>query len=356
MLRPCVSPFRLCAPLLSIRVSTAAIEAVDLAKSYGEVQALKGVSFEVARGEIFGFLGRNGAGKSTAVRILTTLLRPTSGQARVLGIDVEAHRAKVRRVLGVTLQEAALDDLMTGREHLLLAGRLCGLTKARARDRADQLLESFGLASAADRIAARYSGGMRRRLDVAMALVREPQVLFLDEPTTGLDPQSRRALWMRIRELRDRGAAVFLTTQYIAEAEELASRVAIVHDGRLAAVDGVEALKRRCGTTVVKLHWAGGQAPAAARFAPLDGLTVSEGDDGWMQVAVDGGEPEVPAVVARLAPLGGAIERLVVEGPSLEEVFVSLTGSGIDSNAGSNDSQSFSAVRRGMGFSSTRGA
>src|SRR5215218_8866483 len=210
-----------------------AIEVHDLAKRYepAGVDALTDVSFSVAEGEIFGLLGRNGAGKSTTVRILTTLLRPTGGWARILGIDVVAEPAAVRHLLGVALQDAALDELMTGREHLVLAAQVGGMRTDAAKSRADELLETFGLTAAADRIAARYSGGMRRRLDVSMALVRNPRVLFLDEPTTGLDPQSRRALWDLIRDLRDKGATIFLTTQYLAEADELADRVSVVHDG-----------------------------------------------------------------------------------------------------------------------------
>ena len=214
-----------------------AVEVRNLEMRYEQagVQALADVSFGVEEGEIFAYLGRNGAGKSTTVRILTTLLQPTGGHALVCGFDVGTQPAEVRRVIGVALQEAALDDLMTGREHLVLAARLVGLGKVESRQRAEELLEVFGLRVATDRVAARYSGGMRRRLDVTMAMIRRPDVLFLDEPTTGLDPQGRRALWALVRDLRDEGSTVFLTTQNLDEADVLAARVAIVHEGRIAS-------------------------------------------------------------------------------------------------------------------------
>ena len=333
-------------------MSTApAIEVVDLAKRYepAGVEALRGVSFTVDEGEIFGFLGRNGAGKSTTVRILTTLLHPTGGSARVLGFDIRSQPAAVRRVLGVALQEAALDELMTGREHLVLAARLGGLRRAAAEARATELLEAFGLTGAADRIAARYSGGMRRRLDVAMSLVRHPRVLFLDEPTTGLDPQSRRALWELIGALRGDGATVFLTTQYLAEADELSDRVAVVHDGSIAAIGPSQELKDRFGSTTLRLRLAG---PSAARIAEAAGVApgdLTAGDDGWINVPIPGGEPAVPGVVARISAMGAAVERLTVVAPTLEDVFVSLTGNEIEAGAGGGDDGALSAVRRGMG-------
>ncbi len=334
-------------------MSTApSVEVEDLAKRYepSGVDALKDVSFTVDEGEIFGFLGRNGAGKSTTLRILTTLLRPTAGSARVLGLDVQAESSAVRRVLGVALQEAALDELMTAREHLVLAGRLVGLRPPEADSRAAELLEAFGLTNAADRIATRYSGGMRRRLDVAMSLVRHPKVLFLDEPTTGLDPQSRRALWALIRQLRDDGTTVFLTTQYLAEADELSDRVAVIHEGAVAAIGPPEELKDRFGSTALRLHLA--DPTVAPRVCDALGLdTVPAGDDGWLTVPVSGGERAVPGLIARINAMGASVERLLVMPPSLEDVFVRLTGSEIESGAGGSDHGALSAVRRGMGLS-----
>ena len=330
-----------------------AIEADELTREFpGGVKALDGVSFTVDEGEIFAYLGRNGAGKSTTVRILTTLLRPTSGRATVLGHDVQDDPGAVRKVFGAALQEAALDELMTGREHLEMAGRLVGLGKVAAVERAAELLESFGLKAAADRIAAGYSGGMRRRLDVAMAMVRRPEVLFLDEPTTGLDPQGRRAVWELVKELRDSGSTVFLTTQYLAEADELAGRVAVVHDGRIAAIGTSQELKDRMGTTTIRL-----------RVAPEDRRRIREAvhpdpvvdEDGWSEVTVLGGEGSVPAVMARLIGAGVTVDRLAIHPPSLEDVFVELTGTQIETSAGGSDVGKITAVRRGLGVPSGPG-
>ena len=333
--------------------AAAAIEVRGLAKRYepAGIEALRGVDFSVAEGEIFGLLGRNGAGKSTTVRILTTLLRPSAGSAHVHGMDVVAQPAAVRRVLGVALQEAALDELMTGREHLVLAARLAGMRAPAAKARARELLDVFGLSGAGDLIAARYSGGMRRRLDVAMALVRNPRVLFLDEPTTGLDPQSRRALWELIREQRLRGATVFLTTQYLAEADDLSDRVAVVHGGCIAATGSPTGLKDRFGATTVRLRVAGqGAEDRLRQIAPIE--VVETGHDGWIALTVKGGEAAVPEIIGRLTTSGLAIERLAVVPPTLEDVFVSLTGSEIEAGGGPGDNGSLSAVRRGMGVAS----
>ena len=333
-----------------------AIEVAELTKRYepAGVDALAGVSFEVGRGEIFGLLGRNGAGKSTAVRILTTLLRPTGGRAHVLGMDVTTEAAAVRRALGVALQEASLDELMTGREHLVLAARLVGLAPKEAGERAAELLETFGLSGAADRISARYSGGMRRRLDVAMALIRDPEVLFLDEPTTGLDPQSRRALWELIRAQQQQGTTVFLTTQYLAEADELAERVAIVHGGRIAAIGAPAELKERYGATTVRLRVAGGEAEAAVRGVAGPEAVTTEAD-GRLALTVSGGDAAVPALVGRLMTLGPAIVRLEVLSPTLEDVFVTLTGSDLEVGAGPAEAGSLSAVRRNIGITAASG-
>ncbi|MGH9226361.1 MAG: ATP-binding cassette domain-containing protein [Acidimicrobiales bacterium] len=324
------------------------IEAIGLGKRYepSGVDALADVSFSVAAGEVFGFLGRNGAGKSTTVRILTTLLQPTTGTARVGGHDVIDEPSQVRQILGAALQEAALDELMTGREHLVLAGRLVGLPKPTAAGRADELLTTFGLVAAADRVAATYSGGMRRRLDVAMAMVRRPPVLFLDEPTTGLDPQGRRALWQLVADLRQEGTAVFLTTQYLAEADELSDRVAIVHDGRIAATGTPQELKDQVDTTTVRMQVSGAtRAPAASL------LDTPPTADGFVVLKVTGEASTVPALIARLNAAGVEIERLAIMPPTLEDVFVKLTGEEIEASAGLGESSSLSAVRRGLGRS-----
>ncbi len=225
-----------------------AVEAAGLVKTYpsrtGDVEAVRGVDLRVAAGEVFGFLGPNGAGKSTTVRMLTTLLSITSGSARVAGVDVAAEPDAARRRMGVALQEAGLDPRQTGRELLVLQGRLFGLSPAEAADRAGQLLELMDLVDAADRRIKGYSGGMKRRLDLASALVHEPEVLFLDEPTTGLDPASRLTVWDEVRRINGRGTAVFLTTQYLEEADQLCDRLAIIDGGRIVREGTPERLKQ----------------------------------------------------------------------------------------------------------------
>ena len=225
----------------------AAIEVVGLERAFGDVFAVQGVDLEVQEGEIYGFLGPNGAGKTTTVRVLTTLLLPTGGRATVAGHDVVADARSVRRSIGVALQEAALDPLMTGRELIRLQATLQGIPTAEGRRRADDLLERVDLAAAADRRVGTYSGGMQRRLDLAAALVHEPRVLFLDEPTTGLDPVSRKTIWQEVRDLNDEGTTVFLTTQYLEEADQVADRVGIISGGRLVAEGTPSALKAEVG-------------------------------------------------------------------------------------------------------------
>jgi ABC-2 type transport system ATP-binding protein len=323
-----------------------AVEVHDLEKRFEKaaVQALAGVSFDVEHGEIFGYLGRNGAGKSTTVRILTTLLRPTGGRASVAGYDVCSQATEVRRIVGAALQEAALDDLMTGREHLLLAARLVGLGKEASRLKAEELLDAFGLRAAGDRIASRYSGGMRRRLDVAMAIVRVPAVLFLDEPTTGLDPQGRRAVWDLVRQLRDQGSTVFLTTQNLAEAEQISVRVAIVHEGRIAAIGSPEELKARFAPATTVRVRVDPERITHVRQA-TDERVRSLGDDGWLEITVGEGGAAVAALIARLGA-AATIERLSISPPSLEDVFVNLTGAEIESSAGTGDAGAIAATRR----------
>src|SRR5215211_6036786 len=237
--------------------STPAVEVRDLVREFkGGIRAVDGLDLELEPGEIYGFLGPNGAGKTTSVRILTTLLRPTAGVARVAGHDVVAEADAVRRSIGVALQEAAIDPLMTGRELLRMQGALHGLRGAPARQRAAELLARVGLTQAGDRRVGGYSGGMRRRLDLALALVHRPQVLFLDEPTTGLDPTSRGALWREVRSLNDDGTTVFLTTQYMEEAEQLADRVGIIAAGRLVAEGTPDVLKARVGEPMLHVELA----------------------------------------------------------------------------------------------------
>src|ERR671916_577877 len=245
-----------------------AVEVRGLVREFkGGIRAVDGLDLAVQAGEIYGFLGPNGAGKTTCVRILTTLLRPTAGVARVAGHDVVDDADAVRRQIGVALQEAAIDPLMTGRELLRMQGALHGLRSAEARERASVLLERVGLTDAADRRVGGYSGGMRRRLDLALALVPRPRVLFLDEPTTGLDPTSRAALWREVRSLNDEGTTVFLTTQYLEEAERLADRVGIIARGTLVAEGTLAALTSRVGEPTVHVELTDPETADRARRA-----------------------------------------------------------------------------------------
>jgi ABC-2 type transport system ATP-binding protein len=301
-----------------------AIEAVDLVKRYRDVTAVGGVSLRVPRATIFAYLGRNGSGKSTTVRILTTLSAPTAGTARVAGYDL-TDAANVRARIGVTMQEAALDPTMTAVEHLRLVAGLSGLRSKAAGALADELLAGFGLAGAAGRRIGTFSGGMQRRLDIASALVGRPPVLFLDEPTTGLDPQSRRALWAHLRELRDQGTTMFLTTQYLEEADELADRVAVIDSGTLVAEDTADRLKARFGRTRLVLDHDGD--PDRLRAA-LPGRDVEAERPGRSVVVLDGGA-EVLAVLERVRAAGIGIGALSVSAPSLEDVYLRLTGSAI---------------------------
>jgi len=303
-----------------------AIEVTDLAKVYpGGIRALDGVSFSVPPGEIFGYLGRNGAGKSTTIRILATLSLPTDGRAFVAGHPVDTEPEEVRRIIGVTMQEAALDELMTAREHVELAARLFGSDRSSARHRAEELLETFGLSDAAGRLVATYSGGMRRRLDVAMSLVHRPAILFLDEPTAGLDPQSRRSVWTMVRELRDAGTTVFLTTQYLEEADQLADRVAIVESGRIAALGSPDELRQSVGWTVVHLRTGRELAADEIRRAFGEAAVSPDGRGGIKVELSESGR----GIVDRLNVLrdgGVSIETLSVSQPTLEDVFVRVTG------------------------------
>jgi ABC-2 type transport system ATP-binding protein len=304
----------------------AAIEARGLARTFsGGIVAVAGIDFDVAEGEIYAFLGPNGAGKTTTVRMLTTLLRPTSGSATVAGHDVVHEAHHVRGSIGVALQEAALDPLMTGEELMLLSATLHGIPGREAKRRAGNLLERVGLSGAADRRVGTYSGGMRRRLDLGMALVHEPRVLFLDEPTTGLDPLSRRAIWDEVRALNDAGTTVFLTTQYLEEADVLADRVGIIANGAMAAEDTPDALKAGVGKAHLELRLAEGDAQQArevvGRFG--DCLKASNGN---VAVSLRNGVADVAPIVRALDEAGLLVESLDVVEPTLDDVFLATTG------------------------------
>ncbi|MFE1574976.1 ABC transporter ATP-binding protein [Streptomyces fradiae] len=348
-----------------------AVEAVGLRKSYRNVRVLDGLDLRVPRGSVFALLGPNGAGKTTTVRVLATLTPPDGGSARVAGYDIVAERSLVRRAISLTGQYAAVDDHQTGAENLRMTARLAGLPRRAARRRAAELLERFGLAHAADRLAGSYSGGMRRRLDLAAGLVGEPEVVFLDEPTTGLDPRSRQELWEVVRGLAAGGAAVFLTTQYLEEADQLADRVAVMDGGRVVAEGTADALKSRVaghrlevvaadaaaygrlaagaeaatrgttpagpgtgpgtalGTAPAPASATGGSTARATPTAPTASADPSphRSPEGLaLGLPTDGTAPQVRALLDALDPHGTDIARFAVRTATLDDVFLALTG------------------------------
>jgi ABC-2 type transport system ATP-binding protein len=308
-------------------VNEHAIVVRDLAKSFGSVRALDGIDFEVSTGSVFGLLGPNGAGKTTAVRILSTIIRPDSGSAFVLGHDVVGDPDAVRYVIGLAGQSAAVDENLTGAENLELIGRLAHLPRREIRPRARELLERFDLSGAADRPVRTYSGGMRRRLDVSAALVQRPPVLFLDEPTTGLDLHSRNELWNMIRELVATGSTVLLTTQYLEEADRLAQRVAVVDNGKVIANDSPHNLKARLGSTVIELGMEDEQAAGRAFDLVADLLPDRPDREGAVLKLSSNDGPRVLIDVLRSMDGQGLIpSTLTVREPSLDDVFLALTG------------------------------
>jgi len=303
-----------------------AIVVEDLQRSFDEVLAVQGVDLAVDEGEIYGFLGPNGAGKTTTVRMLTTLLLPTGGHATVAGHDVVKEARAVRASIGVALQEAALDPLMTGRELIRLQATLQGLPSAAGRQRADDLLERVDLADAADRRVGTYSGGMKRRLDLAAALVHEPRVLFLDEPTTGLDPVSRKTIWEEVRTLNEEGTTVFLTTQYLEEADQLADNVAIIDSGKIVAEGTPDSLKTEIGNPHIQLQLAAGSIAEAEQVCARVGKLLPPVDGRTVLVEVENGAADIPRVVRALDEAGIAVEALELVRPTLDDVFVAKTG------------------------------
>jgi ABC-2 type transport system ATP-binding protein len=312
----------------------AAIEVLDLVREYPGVRAVDGMSFSVPEGQLFGFLGPNGAGKTTTIRILATLLRPTAGSARVAGYDVVADPAEVRRRVGFAMQAVALDGISTGRENLELIGRLHRVPSAELWRRIDELLELMGLAEVGRKPAMTYSGGMRRRLDLACALVHRPPVLFLDEPTEGLDPQSRSALWDELRQVNRDGTTLFLTTHYLDEADRLCDRVAIVDQGRIVVEGRPVDLKRAIGADVVTLAILS-EGPADLRRQQdelrglLDGyepvVRIEPTADG-VTVYVGEAAPAIPELVRRVHGNGVRVGALTMSQPSLDDVFLRHTG------------------------------
>jgi ABC-2 type transport system ATP-binding protein len=301
------------------------VEAEGLVRRFGNIVAVDGIDLVVHQGEVFGFLGPNGAGKSTTVRMLTTLLRPSRGTARVAGHDVLTEAAAVRRAIGVALQDAAIDPLMTGRELLRLQSVLHGLPRSEADRRGPELLERVGLTAAADRRVGTYSGGMRRRLDLALALIHEPSVLFLDEPTTGLDPMSRLNLWDELRRLNREGTTVFLTTQYLEEADELADRIAIIDGGCIVREGAPAALKAQVGAPTLEVTVAEDRRQVADEV--LRGFGGARpGKAGALAIGLAGGPAEMATVLRALGDAGVEVEHLELDAPSLDDVFAEATG------------------------------
>ncbi len=302
-----------------------AVELVDLRKSFADVVVLDGLSMRVPRGGVHALLGPNGAGKTTTVRILATLTRPDSGSARVAGHDVLREQRRVRRSISLAGQHAALDDEQTGAENLVMLARLAGLSGAAARSRAAALLERFDLTDAAGRRVVTYSGGMRRRLDLAASLVGTPSVIFLDEPTAGLDPRSRQGLWELIGELAGAGVTVLLTTQYLEEADRLADRIAVLHGGRLAAEGTAADLKRRFGAQRLELTWRDAASFAEAVRRLGDRVIHREPARQELSVTTDGSAPQVRALLDEVDPDRHGLLRFTVREATLDDVFLTLT-------------------------------
>ena len=310
-----------------LMASDSMIQAEGLKKRYGETVALAGIDLDVPAGAILGMLGPNGAGKTTAVRILTTLALPDGGHARVAGFDVVTEAPQVRRNIGVTAQSATLDEMLTGRQNLVMIGRLSGLHRADARNRALSLLEQFDLADAGDRVLKGYSGGMRRRLDLAAGLVTHPPVLFLDEPTTGLDPTSRVRMWGVIRELAADGVTLLLTTQYLDEADELADRIVVVDHGRVIAAGTAPELKTKIGGARLEVTL---NAPDPAAVGALelyvDGVIQVSHDGRRLRAPVRSGDGLATTIVRALDEAGITVDDVALHQPSLDDVFFALTG------------------------------
>jgi ABC-2 type transport system ATP-binding protein len=304
-----------------------AIAATGLCKRYGSIEALRGVDLAVPTGTVFGLLGPNGAGKTTAVRILTTLLNPDEGSARVAGLDVVEDNARLRAQIGVAGQYAAVDENLTGFENLEMVGRLYHLGRRTARERASELLDAFELADAGDRVVRTYSGGMRRRLDLAAALVARPPILFLDEPTTGLDPRSRIGLWELIERLVSQGSTVMLTTQYLDEADRLCDAIAVIDQGLVIAEGSPDELKARVGgeRLDIRLCDSADGARAAAALTPV-GAEAPSVEDGSVRLRLAERQGAIAQAVRHLDEAGVAIDDIAIVTPTLDDVFLQLTG------------------------------
>jgi len=319
---------------------TKAVRVENLRKVYpGGVEALKGISFEVEPGEVFGLLGPNGAGKTTTLNIIATLIKPTSGRAEVFGIDVSEKPNEVRKAIGYVLQDVATDDELTGFENLLLQAKLYHVPREKAVRKIWELLSMMGLEEAAHRKVETYSGGMRRRLELASALVHDPQLLLLDEPTLGLDPNVRRSIWEYIRRLnKELGTTIMLTTHYIEEADELADRVAIIDYGEIKALGPPRELKSKLGGEVIELRLDAGVSDQLARVLQgIDGVLGVSYSDGFARLKVSNGPSVLPVIVSYLSAKGVRVLEASIKTPSLEDVFIELTGRKLRDEEGSRD-------------------
>jgi len=306
---------------------TSAIQARALRRTFGEFEAVAGIDLDVADGEIYGFLGPNGAGKSTTVKMLCTLLGITSGTATVAGFDVGSQPDDIRLRIGVALQDSSIDGKQTGREMLRLQGRLYGLNKHDIAQRMDDVIGLVDIGDAIDHRVESYSGGMKRRLDLAMALIHRPQVLFLDEPTTGLDPVSRSSVWAEVRRLnRDYGMTIFLTTQYLEEADELADRVGIIANGLIQAEGEPAALKREIGTDVIQAEVDGDAEAAAEAVRAVEGIDEVQIHDNELAVATADGAALIAQVAVALNGSGVPVRSLTLRTPTLDDVYLQVTG------------------------------
>ena len=303
-----------------------AVEAKNLKKTFktkqGNVEAVRDVSFKVNKGEIFGILGPNGAGKSTTILMLTTLLRITSGTAKINDLDVERNDSEVRNKIGIALQDTGIDNLLTARELFYTTARLWGLSKSKSKDRTEEMLNLVGLTEAADRRVKTYSGGMKRRLDLGLSLVHKPEVLFLDEPTTGLDPGSRRVLWDEIKKLRDEGVTIILTTQYLEEADELANRISIIDEGLVVAEGTPDELKSSIGGDVITLTFRSDDDAIKAQTI----IENSEIEDNQIRVTVENGAEKIPNLLNQLVSKDINVQSVSASKPSLDDVFLKVTG------------------------------
>ena len=303
-----------------------AVEAKNLKKTFktkqGNVEAVRDVSFKVNKGEIFGILGPNGAGKSTTILMLTTLLRITSGTAKINDLDVVKNDSEVRNKIGIALQDTGIDNLLTARELFYTTARLWGLSKSKSKDRTEEMLNLVGLTEAADRRVKTYSGGMKRRLDLGLSLVHKPEVLFLDEPTTGLDPGSRRVLWDEIKKLRDEGVTIILTTQYLEEADELANRISIIDEGLVVAEGTPDELKSSIGGDVITLTFRSDDDAIKAQTI----IENSDIEDNQIRVTVENGAEKIPNLLNQLVSKDINVQSASANKPSLDDVFLKVTG------------------------------